>query len=191
MVETWFEISPAFGRLWKKKNICITTSFFEYNPKANDSYIWKKILAQRDLMRKDIRWKIGNGQSINFWLDNWLGQTNLCSLLNINSKTVDMDLKLGQFITSDHCWNLTNLNQFLPRHVILKVQGIPLPTTDLSDTPIWGPTPSGLFTIKSTTWLAHDLPPKSPWPFRWIWKLDIPPKLQIFVWQICHNNLDG
>ena len=27
------------------------------------------------------------------------------------------------------------------------------------------------------------------WPHRWVWKLDVPPKLKIFLWQICHNSL--
>lgn len=41
----------------------------------------------------------------------------------------------------------------------------------------------------STKIITHYPSPKYPWPFKWIWKLDIPPKLQIFLWQICHNSL--
>lgn len=38
--------------------------------------------------------------------------------------------------------------------------GLPLPLHPTVDTPIWGPT-SGTFSVKSTTWLAYDIPLKA------------------------------
>ncbi|XP_021744635.1 uncharacterized protein LOC110710617 [Chenopodium quinoa] len=55
--------------------------------------------------------------------------------------------------------------------------------------PVWGLTSSGTFTVESATWLAHNLDLDDKWENLWIWKLDIPPKLQIFLWQILHNSL--
>ena len=70
------------------------------------------------------------------------------------------------------------------------IRGIPLPTSPVEDVPVWGPTFHGDFTVKSATWLAHNLgDSNSSWPFKWIWKLDLPPKLLIFLWQICHSSI--
>ncbi|XP_021743462.1 uncharacterized protein LOC110709552 [Chenopodium quinoa] len=60
----------------------------------------------------------------------------------------------------------------------------------MANTPVWGTTRLGNFSVKSATWIAHNLEPNAvKWPHRWIWKLDIPPKLQIFLWQIMHNSV--
>lgn len=85
-----------------------------------------------------------------------------------------MDLKGAHFVTPNCTWDLAKLNAILPMHLNLKIQGIPLPSQDVSDTPIWAPTSSGAFLVKSATWLPHELRPKPPWPFRW---------------QMCHTSL--
>ena len=48
-----------------------------------------------------------------------------------------------------------------------------------------------LTNTKSATRTAHDIDPvKTPsWEFRWIWRLDIMPKLKVFLWQLCHASL--
>ena len=47
------------------------------------------------------------------------------------------------------------------------------------------------FSTKCATWRAHgnigrDL---TVWQLKWIWKLDIMPKIKIFLWQLCHKAL--
>jgi len=39
--------------------------------------------------------------------------------------------------------------------------------------------------------MAHGVYPHTAftWPFHWIWKLEIMPKIKIFLWQLCHNAL--
>jgi len=45
--------------------------------------------------------------------------------------------------------------------------------------------------MKSTTWLAHGFHSAEVihWPYHWIWKIDTMPKIQIFLWQMCHKAL--
>ena len=69
--------------------------------------------------------------------------------------------------------------------------GIPLPHFDMDNSFCWGFTGSGDFNIKSATWLAHAHVDHwaSTWEFKWIWKMDVPPKIIIFLWQKLHNAL--
>ena len=69
--------------------------------------------------------------------------------------------------------------------------GIPLPVSDIEDSFCWGFSGSGTFSVKSATWLAHDhVEHTTPaWEFNWIWKIDAPPKILIFLWQMLHNAL--
>jgi len=45
-------------------------------------------------------------------------------------------------------------------------------------------------TARMRRWLVHEQPQEDPpWPFKWIWKIDTLPKINIFLWQMCHNAL--
>ena len=165
-------------------------NFFTYKPKQSDSSIWRNIMMQRDIIRKGIRWKIGNGHNILFWLDNWLTHTNLLELTSRAPAEVDLTVRLSHFIRPNGLWDWPKLQALLPSHILTQIKGIPLPATPTLDTPVWGLTSHGDFTVKSATWLAHNIAtPAQCWPFKLIWKLDLPPKLLIFLWQLCHSSL--
>ena len=54
----------------------------------------------------------------------------------------------------------------------------------------WGLENNGQFSVKSATWVAHELPyPPEQWKFKWIWKVDVPPKLKLFLWQLLNQGL--
>ena len=110
--------------------------------------------------------------------------------LNLSEHQVDLSLRLKDFILPDRTSDFPKLKILLPEYLISLIKGIPLPLNPMPDEPIWGPSSSGLFTVKTANWLSHKLPtPAEKWPHRWIWQLDIPPKLKLFMWQICHNSL--
>lgn len=66
-----------------------------------------------------------------------------------------------------------------------------IPTQEIPNAPCWGLTSSREYSVHLATWLARGIHSTShtPWQFYWIWKLDIAPKVQIFLWQILHNGL--
>ena len=112
-------------------------------------------------------------------------------LLDIEDhESLDLGLKVSEFI-EDNQWNAHKLQTVLRSPALVhKILGIPVPLTDINDSFCWGLSSSGSFTTKSATWLAQGIEPEqSPWPFKGIWKLDILPKIKIFLWQMCHNAL--
>jgi len=146
-------------------------SFFEVRPKPNDSWVWKSLLRLRPFVKRGIRWKVGNGHSINFWTDCWCADDNLQSLLNLDQSAVpDIDIKVSAFITPDKQWDSSKLSQYLPPSLIQTIQSIPLPITDVDDSFCWGYSDSGGFSTKTATWKAHEnIPRDQPkWKYRWI-----------------------
>jgi len=63
-------------------------NLFDYKRKSIDSPVWKSILNCRGLMRRGITWKLGSGDIVLFWFDNWLGNFNLVKTLNIPGNNV-------------------------------------------------------------------------------------------------------
>jgi len=167
------------------------SSLLDYSSKSTDSAVWRNVLRSRHLLRQGIRWNLGQGEKIRFWEDNWLADQNLLQLLNRSIHSVSLpDTKVSDFITANKRWDMFKLNQVIHDSTILrKILGLDIPISNMADLVCWGLHSSGEFSTKSATWLAHgtQLLSRQDWVYKWIWKLDIMPKLQIFLWQIFHN----
>ncbi|XP_059664040.1 uncharacterized protein LOC132309778 [Cornus florida] len=56
---------------WFKENYLRHSSFWNVIPKESFSSIWKNIVAVRDIIKENCRYRIGNGQQIQVFLDPW------------------------------------------------------------------------------------------------------------------------
>jgi len=137
-------------------------------------------------------WKVGTGDAISFWFDNWIGDQSLAQLLDIEDISLfDPNTKVSEFIQNAQ-WDMHKLNHTVHNHhVIQQVLGIALPIIDTRDSFCWGHSGSGEFSTKVATWLAHghQVHYQPDWQFKWVWHIDTMPKIQVFLWQLCHNAL--
>lgn len=78
--------------------------------------------------------------------------------LNLTETQVDINLHLKDSILPNRSWDLIKLKTIIPAHIINSIKDIPIPLSSIPNEPIWGPSPSGLFTVKSANRLAHNLP---------------------------------
>ena len=122
----------------------------------------------------------------------WCSQESLVTQVGDgHSGITDIDIKVCEFITATKQWDLGKLNRVLPPNLVSIIQEIPIPSTDVPDSFCWGLTGSGQFSTKSATWKAHEHVSTNshPWPFKWLWNLNVMPKIHVFLWQLCHNSL--
>lgn len=166
-------------------------SFFTVKKSSQASLAWKGILDSRELLKEGMRWIVGNGQQINFWLFNWVYPFPLINFLNENDRLrIDSNDLVSDYL-SNNVWNSEKLLQFLPPQVVYKITSIPLPLHNVEDEFIWGPAGNGRFSINSASELqaqktiAHS---KSKL-LSLMWKLPMPPKVKIFSWQLIRNRL--
>jgi len=113
----------------------------------------------------------------------WCQHSYLADLINVDSvRAIDPMLKVSEFILPDNRWNILELSQIVPASVLPHVLAVPIALTNIPDTFCWRFIGSVESSVKFATWQAHDNigSDPSPWKFKWIQKLDVLLKMQIF-----------
>ena len=154
--------------------------------------MWKCVLKNRPQFLKGVRWKVGNGRSINLWLDNWCTNDSLVNMLHITDLScINTSLQVSHFISPSQEWDIVKLNSIIGLDQLQLILGTPLPSHPLPNSVCWGLFGNGEFSTKTTTWVVHglNLAHKRIWEYSWIWNLDIMPELTIFLGQLCHLSL--
>jgi len=92
---------------------------------------------------------MGDGQEINFWLDNWI--PNGRSLINLSTQqTIDTTLTLKDTLTEVGEWDISFLTSNLPNEIVNQLVAIPAPKeTDGPDSIGWTRTNTRHFTIQT------------------------------------------
>jgi len=140
------------------------------NPKNMDSWVWKCILKNRQQFEKGVRWEVGNGININFWLDNGCVSDSLANLLKVTNRSlINTSLNVSHFITRDKQWDIARLESLVdPAHLHL-ILTIPIPVNAFHDSVCWGLLENGEFFTKSVTWVAYEinLVHAPVWEYNW------------------------
>lgn len=93
-----------------------TCSILEAKYSNTGSYAWKSILSARDVIRKGIVWRIGNGQNVQIKEDRWLPSSPRGSIIS-PLPTVAVETKVQTLINPKlGVWRADRVNQlFLPQ----------------------------------------------------------------------------
>ncbi|KAJ4812133.1 RNA-directed DNA polymerase (reverse transcriptase)-related family protein [Rhynchospora pubera] len=151
---------------------------------SNGSFFWKDLLQLRHLFAISTTTALANGKSTLFWFDNW----GLGHLHFFNS----LPKPLKPFSTVHKCvsdpWStfpapftseINNALQYL--------QSLPLHCNN-PDQLLWKWDSSGLFSVKSAYRMLVSAG-KITFPCPSIWKVHLPPSIQVFALLLFHNRL--
>jgi hypothetical protein len=159
--------------------------------KPTDSPFWKGLMHVKEDFFKRGYFKLGNGTSVRFWEDVWLGGTPLShqypALYNITqhknvlvstvfaTEPINISFRRG---LNDNKWV-----QWL--HLCQRLITIDLTTEP--DKFIWKLTDSGIFSVKSMylDWMNDH----TVYLRKYLWKLKIPLKIKIFMWFLSNKVL--
>lgn len=164
------------------------------------SSTWQAIAYRLELLKKGMIWRIGTGDKVRVWRDNWLPRD-----LHLQPITQQGRCRLrwvSVFLDEHGAWRTDLLQRwFLPVDVDTIKLIRPSPRAD-SDILAWHPETSGIFTVRSAYKLgmsfyapepnagATSMRPdgsRSSWNF--IWKAPVPQKVRIFAWKLATNCL--
>ncbi|XP_010462868.1 PREDICTED: uncharacterized protein LOC109125019 [Camelina sativa] len=162
---------------------------------SNPSFAWRSIFSTKDLVEYGARWAVGSGSSISVWRDPWIPDirprpANGRGRLWLPSLMVN---HLINPVTKD--WHLPTLEEFLDPGDIPIIRRMSVSKVQQRDRLVWHFTKSGKYTVKSGYRLARELMTEVEYGptcmalRAQVWKLDVPPKVQHFFWQIASGTL--
>ncbi|KAL5794824.1 hypothetical protein ACOSP7_003418 [Xanthoceras sorbifolium] len=159
--------------------------FLSASLKQGSSHLWRSLVWGRSLLFKGLRWRVGNGKDIRAFQDPWIPRA---STFRPFSMAPVEDFKVASLISpSSHSWDLAKLDQIFVAADRDSILEIPLSFGDCADSLIWHFDKSGEYSVKLSL-SGSSSSPNSKW---WLalWNLNIPPKIKIFIWRVCHNAI--
>jgi hypothetical protein len=185
-VDVGLECQPWYASLWWK-DICSIG--------ANLDIHW---------FSRSVYKKLGNGASISFWFDSWVGDAPLKyqfpRLFAISSQKEEKVASVWNPVGGVERWNLRWRRRFFvwEEELVEEFKNLisNILVTNVEDRWCWRPENDVVFTVKSAYCLISNLPGSvgfhPPWSgriFDAIWKCKAPSKVSGFVWQLLHNRI--
>ncbi|CAL9020979.1 unnamed protein product [Prunus brigantina] len=156
--------------------------------KQDCSATWRSVLYGVELLKKGMVWRVGNGEHVKFWKDNWVADLPLLQYAGAQSG-IDLDCKVSNFF-KEGWWDIAKLRAVLDEVMVQKITCFPVGFGGNSqDAQIWKPTSNGIFTVKSAFQLIHGGSIWSNMCWKGLWSMSIPPKLKVFLWLVFQGKI--
>ena len=154
---------------------------------------WKAIEKARSVVKKGACFLIGDGKSVDIWLDSWVPWVqNFIPSPKVES-LVQSPMKVAHLINHElHTWKTSLVLNIFNTCSTQAIISIPLPSRPRPDKLIWIPESKGCFSVKSAYKELIPNPPvqvQSDVNWSKIWKIRGPERLKMFLWRVAVNTL--
>ena len=106
----------------------VRENWIQSEPSKNASPIWKAIEKTKPLIAKGACYLVGNGASINVWMDSWIPWlVGFKPIPKVDSIQRNPLMLSNLISTEDHCWNLPLLNELFNSELVEAIQKIHIP----------------------------------------------------------------
>ena len=131
-------------------------SFVEADMGRNPSYAWKSLMAAQGVVRKGIRWQVGDGKSIRVWCDKWVPKPSTYMVVSLETQSPWVILVKDLINRGIFKWDADLVNRCFNAKDASAILGIPLSSMGRKDRLIWVACNSGKFSVKSAYELAYE-----------------------------------
>lgn len=151
------------------------------------SSIWSGAKHKFQTVQDNVTWKIGNGETIRFWLDSWCGDP-LITLLNIPDHLHHLlQSKLSNYLMN-HSWSVPQAFLVAYPQLHQKLLLTTIPNSYKEDKIIWKPSHDGNITFKDAYRFQISQPQHLHWA-KIIWHISIPPSKSLLIWRLFREKL--
>ena len=176
-------------------------TFLEATDHPKSSYVWKSLIAAQPILRKGCCWRVGSGSSIRVLSDKWLPHHPSNKILAPPNE-VGEDWLVSELIDwNNFQWDYSLIDKAFSKYDAEAIYRIPLSKRYVPDVMVWMHNKNGRYSVRSGYHTARKLLRESKQEGEgsnlrassdvWarIWKLYIPTKIKVFMWQACHDIL--
>ncbi|XP_021621434.1 uncharacterized protein LOC110621459 [Manihot esculenta] len=188
------EWSMAFGRGVFKTKYFPNGDLFSTNVSNGASFIWKSVMAIRELIQRGTRWRVGNGENILMASAPWIPKEDIF-FADDGFDFIEPHLRVcDPFEGNGRVWNITLLMELFSSRDIKPSISIPISIINKEDPFLWHFDKGGVYTVKSAYVVYMNLLGRSSFNVgdeSWtsLWNVSIPPKVKDFCWRACRNIL--
>ncbi|WJX18948.1 hypothetical protein P8452_08695 [Trifolium repens] len=151
------------------------------------SSIWSSLKGHLPLIQNHSIWRVGDGTTISFWQDNWLGYKLKDSIDGQLPDSIShlMAAKVAD-VVNNQAWALPDdFRQKFP-NIANDIQAMPISYALEPDELVWNDSPSGELDFKNAYFCGLPALQTPGWA-KIIWRLFIPPSRSLVMWRIMHN----
>lgn len=159
------------------------------------------MFAAMTLVQNGIRWRIGGGEGVQIWKDNWLPRDH--SLRPITPDLYDLgDITMVNLLTSHATtWDDNLVHTLFWEEDTNSILSIPLNGPTIRDIRAWHYTKHGCYSVKTAYYLACHMKRREQenrtggsshlmeanWDF--VWRIKLPNKIKVFFWRLLKSAL--
>ncbi|KAA3464885.1 Ribonuclease H-like superfamily protein [Gossypium australe] len=169
------------------------SDFLKSNLGRLPSLTWRSVWESKGLLLKGLGWRIGDGQQVSIWEDNWVPEINV---LNDQFRETNQNIvKVADLIDCNtRKWKSDLILHTFVEREAESIICIPLPMRHFADFVVWSGEPTGEYSVRSGhKALTHDgqtqVHDRFKQFYKRLWNLDLPLKIKITVWRIACNFL--
>ena len=157
------------------------------------SPIWKAIESTRGIISKGACYLIGDGESVDVWLDPWVPWIQGCIPSPRSIASAPASIKVSYLINPElRCWRATVVHDLFTPADAQAILSIPIPYRPRPDKLIWVPDAKGCFSVKAAyKEIVSQNGPNPATALEWslLWKLKAPERIKMFLWRVGTNTL--
>nr|GLL45961.1 uncharacterized protein LOC109163410 [Ipomoea trifida] len=186
-----WQMNTCEDKLWvriMKEKYVKAGNFFTASTPLQSSWGWRSILRGRSTIELGAAWRLGTGDSLNFWSDWWVGDKPLGLQNSVSIPDELAFAKVSHFILPNRSWDFDRLQAILPREEVNKIRSIPIPLDDLvPDALYWPTSPGGMFSVREA--YRYIVGGDSSDDVDWVWKVKTAERCRMFLWLAVKNKL--
>ncbi|KAM5582252.1 hypothetical protein ABKV19_002583, partial [Rosa sericea] len=177
-------------------------SFLDAGLVGGASYAWRSIMHGRELLKKGLRFQVGNGSNISVWSDPWMPLPFSFKPFTRPPDGLE-NLQVADLIDSDlHEWDFAVLQELFSPSEIEIIGRIPLSMSGPEDRLTWYYDKKGCYSVRSGYHVARNEVDRvsrastsngsfgvNSQLWRKLWHARTPPKVRSFMWRVLKGIL--
>ncbi|XVF53109.1 hypothetical protein PTKIN_Ptkin05aG0073400 [Pterospermum kingtungense] len=161
------------------------------------SLTWKSIWEAKSVLKKRVRWKVGNGKSIRIWRDKWISTTE-DALPATNEGEHDVETKVSELIDdSTKTWRRDLVYEWFNASEADLICSFPISKLGHPDRLVWQFEKNGRYSIRSAYKFLRarigdvnvQVSNKDQQCWKRLWQAQLPSKVKVFSWRVRNGFL--